>query len=78
MYTCSDVTRWIATDEYKDGSFPRRVGIALHLLLCKHCSRYLRQLQALGSLVRKGAYDVPASEVESLKKRIVAELCRKG
>lgn len=78
MYSCSDVAKWIASDEYKSAGFLRRLGIRLHLLLCKYCLRYQRQLEALAKGVRKRACELPPSAVESAKKRILDELCRKS
>ena len=44
MLSCKDVTRLIS--ESMDTSLPigKRIGMRLHLLMCKFCSRYERQL----------------------------------
>lgn len=80
MYSCSEVTRWIATDEYRSAGFLKRVGIALHLVMCRHCSRYLKQLQALAKSLRALVNDieVSASEIDAARTRITAQILNKG
>ena len=44
MLSCKDVTRLLS--ESMDRSLPlgKRIGVRLHLLICKFCARYMRQL----------------------------------
>ena len=53
MLSCKDVTRLIS--ESMDHSLPlgKRVGVRLHLLVCKFCSRYERQLLLIRETVRR-------------------------
>ena len=53
MLTCKDVTRLLS--ESMDHSLPigRRVGVRFHLLLCKFCARYERQLLLIRETVRQ-------------------------
>lgn len=53
MLTCKDVTRLIS--ESMDTSLPigKRIGMRLHLLICKFCSRYERQLLLIREAVRR-------------------------
>jgi len=52
MLSCKDVTRLIS--ESMDTSLPigKRIGVRLHLLVCKFCSRYERQLLLIRETVR--------------------------
>ncbi len=75
MYSCREVTKWIASDEYLAAGFFKRLGIKLHLLVCEHCSRYRDQLRALAAEVRKTQDPAPPSE--AAKSRIVDRICRK-
>jgi hypothetical protein len=47
MLSCKDVTDH--SDEFLDNSLGLRqqLAVRLHLLICLHCRRYLRQLKAL-------------------------------
>lgn len=53
MLSCKDVTRLIS--ESMDTSLPvgKRIGMRLHLLICKFCSRYERQLLLIRETVRR-------------------------
>jgi anti-sigma factor RsiW len=51
--SCQDVQTHLT--EYADGSLPmrRRVGIWIHLRLCKACARFLRGMKALPGLAKR-------------------------
>jgi hypothetical protein len=53
MLSCKDVTQFIS--ESMDTSLPigKRIGMRLHLLMCKFCSRYERQLLLIRETVRR-------------------------
>jgi len=77
MLSCKDVTRLLS--ESMDHSLPlgQRVGVRLHLLICKYCARYERQLLLIRETVRRiaameDAYGSPIGEhlSEEAKERI--------
>ncbi|QBQ54326.1 zf-HC2 domain-containing protein [Nitrosococcus wardiae] len=47
MLSCREVTE--QASDYLESTLPwqQRLGIRLHLFLCRHCRRYLRQLRAV-------------------------------
>ena len=53
MLSCKDVTQLIS--ESMDTSLPigKRIGVCVHLLMCKFCSRYERQLLLIRETVRR-------------------------
>ena len=53
MLSCKDVTRLLS--ESMDHSLPigKRVGVRFHLLICKFCARYERQLLLIRETVRR-------------------------
>jgi hypothetical protein len=55
MLSCSDVTRLIS--ESMDRSLPpaKRFGVRVHLLICRFCTRYRRQLLLLREAARRFA-----------------------
>ncbi len=61
MLSCGDVTQLIS--ESMDQSLPlgKRIGVRLHLLMCKFCARYERQLLLIRDTVRRlvGAEEIP-------------------
>jgi len=58
MLSCKDVTRLIS--ESMDHSLPlgKRIGVRLHLLICKFCARYERQLILIRETFRRLAATV--------------------
>ena len=59
MLSCKDVTQLLS--ESMDHSLPlvKRIGVRLHLLMCRFCARYERQLLLIRETVRQivGAED---------------------
>jgi hypothetical protein len=53
MLSCKDVTQLLS--EAMDRSLPlgKRIGVRLHLLICKFCARYERQLFQIRETVRR-------------------------
>ena len=52
MLTCKDAARLLAKDEL-GASRVERVGLRVHLLMCRFCRRYKAQLGALGEGCRE-------------------------
>lgn len=50
--SCRDVARWVGRDELSAAGFWQRTLIRLHLLRCRHCAAYARQIEALGHWAR--------------------------
>ncbi len=44
MFNCKEVTRMLSDSMDRELSFHQRVGLGMHLLMCKFCSRYQKQL----------------------------------
>jgi len=53
MLSCKDVTQLLS--EAMDASLPigKRIGVRLHLLICKFCLRYKRQLLLIRETARR-------------------------
>jgi anti-sigma factor ChrR (cupin superfamily) len=43
----------IASEGAGQRSWPHRAGLRVHLMMCRHCRAYARQIRALGVLVRR-------------------------
>jgi len=67
MLSCKDVTRLLS--ESMDHSLPlgKRVGVRLHLLICKFCLRYRRQLLLIRETARRLAAteDIPGETLSA-------------
>ncbi|XOV88216.1 MAG: anti-sigma factor [Pseudomonadota bacterium] len=51
MLTCKEVCENASDAIEEKPGFSRRLGLGLHLLICKHCRRFLRQLRVATSAV---------------------------
>ncbi|HEX9729760.1 MAG TPA: hypothetical protein VGA37_14765 [Gemmatimonadales bacterium] len=52
MLQCSEVTKLVASDTGRKPPLRRRLGVLLHLAVCRHCRAYSRQLRRIGDAVR--------------------------
>lgn len=52
MFNCKEVTRRASESLDRKLSLHERVGMRIHLLICKHCSRYWEQLLILREAIR--------------------------
>lgn len=61
MMTCREVAA--LANDHVDGRTTRRqrIGVRFHLMMCKHCRRALRQLQATLALLRGTRTEPPPS-----------------
>lgn len=53
MPRCKEVSRSIAADELSTAGWSQRLSTKLHLLMCRHCRRYARQLRVIGEAARQ-------------------------
>ena len=52
MYDCKEVTRMVSESLDRKLPFHQRMGIRVHLFMCKFCSRYRKQLLILREVMR--------------------------
>ncbi|HHN75189.1 MAG TPA: zf-HC2 domain-containing protein [Acidobacteria bacterium] len=73
MLDCRHVTAMMARDEVEDAPWRTRLAVRFHLLLCRHCRNYSRQLAAITWAARRlaGRKDEPLDE---LQRRILDKL----
>lgn len=64
MLTCRQVTE--QASEFLDGQmgWRKQLQLRLHMLMCRHCSRYLGQLGSTVRLVRSMPREQPEPEIE--------------
>ncbi len=75
MLSCKEVARTVASGALDESTWSRRLALRLHLLTCRHCRRYARQLRAIAvaarGLWREDSED--PSTLERLKRTIVQD-----
>ena len=75
MLRCNEVASIVGSGELEHAGWRRRLAVRLHLMMCRHCRRYARQLAALGELTRKLVGEEPTSRDE-LERRILQSIPR--
>ncbi|MEH6706441.1 MAG: zf-HC2 domain-containing protein [Alloalcanivorax venustensis] len=77
MLKCQHVEQ--RADALVDGtplSRRERLALNLHLLICRHCRRYLRQLRALVGSLRAPTTPLPDASADALAERIQRDASR--
>jgi hypothetical protein len=52
MLKCRDVEQMIGNDSIRNAGFAERFAVRLHLMMCRHCRAYARQIRAIGDAAR--------------------------
>ncbi len=75
MLSCKEVARIVASGALDEYTWDGRLALRLHLLMCRHCRRYARQLRAIAvaarGLWREESED--PSTLERLKRTLVQD-----
>lgn len=53
MYSCQDVNDLVTRGTVEDLNMMDRLRFKMHLMMCHHCARFVRQIRALGDSIRK-------------------------
>ncbi len=77
MLSCSEATRLIASEDFRSASLMRRLGLRMHVAMCRYCSRYSRHLQSLARHAREVNYDLPEQAIRGAVNRMVRSLVYK-
>jgi predicted anti-sigma-YlaC factor YlaD len=77
MPSCKEVTAAVASDDLPRRPWRERLAIRLHLLMCRHCRRYVEQLAAIASAVRALYREKPPS-TDSLEKSILDSIKKRS
>jgi len=77
MTSCREVTRKLASDEVAGAGLGARASVWIHLLMCRHCRRYARQLRDMKTAARMLWRDDVEEVPGELKNRILDDLLTK-
>lgn len=72
MLRCNEVTRLHASEEIQGAPWRTRIAVRLHLLMCRSCRRYVKELAAIGHATRRLTHmgqETP-EQIESLLRRV--------
>jgi predicted anti-sigma-YlaC factor YlaD len=62
MQNCKEVSRIVASDEIEGAGLWKRFSVWFHLLMCRHCRRYARQIASIGALARRTHAQRPTAD----------------
>ncbi len=71
MLACNEVTRLWASEEIRSATLARRIAVRMHLMMCRHCRRYVRELALIGEGARVAA---EASTDDAIRERLERRL----
>jgi len=75
FWSCRDVARMMASGEFDETSGARKLLAQIHLLGCRHCRKFLRQMRLLGQAIRLSFGRLRDSATrEALEGRLIARL----
>ncbi|MGE3577647.1 MAG: zf-HC2 domain-containing protein [Vicinamibacterales bacterium] len=77
MMTCKDVSTLVSLGDVGSWSVSRRLAIRLHLLMCRHCRAFARQVEMLTHAARGTGARVGQEPPPTFETAIVDRL-RKG
>ena len=63
MLSCKEATQLVSEGLDRELPFWRRLGLRLHVVMCRGCSRYTRQIKALNRLISDHYAGDPPAEV---------------
>lgn len=67
MLRCREVTELVGTDSIERAPLGTRLGVRLHLLMCRHCRAYVRSVRQLAAAARQIASEVPAASASRVE-----------
>jgi len=75
MLQCNEVTRLYASDAVRTAPLRTRIALRLHLMMCRSCRRYVRELRTIGRAVRSLGRDAAAGgeRHEEMVRRVLSE-----
>lgn len=75
MLRCKEVTRLYASDDLRHAPWRKRMAVRVHLMMCRSCQRYVRELKAIGKAVRLSAQEDALDEerLKALLQRVVSD-----
>jgi len=72
---CDKVSKFVSESMDRDLSFTERMSVRVHLLMCRHCARFAKQLEHMRSVIRKESSKYPQQKLDEdakveMKKRL--------
>jgi len=72
---CDKVSKFVSESMDRELSLVEKVGVRVHLLMCRHCARFAKQLEHMRCVIRKESRNYPRIKLDEdvkikMKKRL--------
>jgi hypothetical protein len=74
MMTCKEVSTLVSMEHLEEAPRARRMAVRLHLMMCRHCRAFRRQLRIIGDVARLIARDFEREPTAAFESRILDRL----
>ncbi len=76
MLKCKEVSALVSSDNLDNAGFMKKMEVRMHLLMCKHCSRYFDQIKSVGQGAKDMAHgqEADSEQIERMEKNILDEV----
>ena len=76
MLVCKDVTKLVSSGKVENLGWWGRLEYRMHLMMCKHCRNYVKQIKAIGRVTGQvwGRLGGDPSHIAALEDRILQML----
>jgi anti-sigma factor ChrR (cupin superfamily) len=74
MMTCHAVSTLVSTGGLPEAPVVRRLAVRMHLVMCRHCRAFRRQVEAIGRATRAAGLAFERELPEDFESRIVKRL----
>jgi len=76
MMKCREVSGLVSTGDVETAPLRTRLGVWMHIAMCRHCRRFQRQLQRLRRRAKNAADEAAAEMPADLPERVLQQLPR--
>ncbi len=77
MMNCRQVSGLVSSGDLETAPLGARLGVWMHIAMCRHCRRFQRQLERLRRSARTAADQAAAEMPPDLPERVLKQLPRK-
>ncbi len=74
MFNCKEVTKIISASLDRKLPLHQRIGVRIHLLMCKFCARYKKQIYSLRSILSHTDPTEPHANLSSAAKDRIKQI----
>jgi hypothetical protein len=74
MMTCKEVSTIVSMGHVEEAPLAQRFAVRLHLMMCRHCRAFHRQLRVIGQLARLIAGECEREPTPAFEGRILERL----